>query len=143
MWLALFGIEIAPASDVPRTTANKRKAPEGSSRDPVALAILRPHLGRSRIRRDVYKSPLPSSFLRMTVGRRGMFVRELAMFDGRSRVLLRLFVLAEIVMMGRLMVMVRCSVVVSGRLMVMLTHSHGRRYEGIACAPCADNRRST
>ena len=34
---------------------------------------------------------------------------------------LSLFVLAEIVMMGRLMVMVRCSVVVSGRLMVMLT----------------------
>ena len=56
----------------------------------------------------------------MTVGRRGMFVRELAMFDGRSRVLLRLFVLAEFVMMGGLMVM-RCSVVVSGRLMVMLT----------------------
>jgi hypothetical protein len=50
-----------------------------------------------------------------------MFVRELAMFDGRSGVLLRLFVLAEIVMMGRLMVMVRGSVVVSGRLMVMLT----------------------
>jgi hypothetical protein len=73
----------------------------GSSRDPVALAILRPHLGRRRIRRDVYKSPLsPSSFLRMTVGSRGMFVRELAMFDGRSGVLLRLFVLAEIVMMG-------------------------------------------
>jgi hypothetical protein len=50
-----------------------------------------------------------------------MFVRELAMFDGRSCMLLRLFVLAEIVMMGRLMVMVRGSVVVSGRLMVMLT----------------------
>jgi len=57
----------------------------------------------------------------MTVGSRGMFVRELAMFDGRSGVLLRLFVLAEIVMMGRLMVMVRGSVMVSGRLMVMLT----------------------
>jgi hypothetical protein len=50
-----------------------------------------------------------------------MFVCELAMFDGRSCMLLRLFVLAEIVMMGRLMVMVRGSVVVSGRLMVMLT----------------------
>ena len=94
----------------------------GSSRDPVALAILRPHLRRPRIWRDVYKSPLsPSSFLRMTVGSRSMFVRELAMFDGRSCMLLRLFVLAEIVMMGRLMVMVRGSVVVSGRLMVMLT----------------------
>ena len=50
-----------------------------------------------------------------------MFVRELAMFDGRSCMLLRLFVLAEIVMMGRLMVMMRGGVVVSGRLMVMLT----------------------
>ena len=36
------------------------------------------------------------------MGSRGMFVREFAMFDGRSCVLLRLFVLAEIVMMGRL-----------------------------------------
>jgi hypothetical protein len=52
----------------------------------------------------------------MTVGSRSMFVRELAMFDGRSCMLLRLFVLAEIVMMGRLMVMVRGNVVVSGRL---------------------------
>jgi hypothetical protein len=57
----------------------------------------------------------------MTVGSRGMFVRELAMSEGRGCVLLRLFVLADIVMMGRLMVMVRGSVVVSGRLMVMLT----------------------
>ena len=45
----------------------------------------------------------------VTVGSRSMFVRELAMFDGRSCMLLRLFVLAEIVMMGRLMVMVRGS----------------------------------
>ena len=36
----------------------------------------------------------------MTVGSRSMFVRELAMFDGRSCMLLRLFVLAEIVMDG-------------------------------------------
>ena len=34
-----------------------------------------------------------------------MFVGELAMFVGRGCVLLRVFVLAEIVMMGRLMVM--------------------------------------
>ena len=49
----------------------------------------------------------------MTVGGRGMFVG--------GRVLLRLFVLAPLVMMGRLMVMMRGGVVVSGRLMVMLT----------------------
>jgi hypothetical protein len=43
------------------------------------------------------------------------------MFESRSCVLLRLFVLAEIVMMSRLMVMMRGGVVVSGRLVVMLT----------------------
>ena len=69
----------------------------------------------------VTAAPLPSSFLRMTVGSRGMFVGELAMFMSRGRVLLRVVVLAEIVMMGRLMVMMRGGVVVSGRLMVMLT----------------------
>ncbi len=46
----------------------------------------------------------------MIVGSRGMFVGKLAMFESRSCVLLRLFVLAEFVMMGRLMVMIRCSV---------------------------------
>jgi len=57
----------------------------------------------------------------MTVGSRGMFVGDFAMFESGSCVLFRLFVLAEIVMMSRLMVMVSCSVVVSGRLIVMLT----------------------
>jgi hypothetical protein len=57
----------------------------------------------------------------MIVGSRGMFVGKLAMFESRSRVLLRLFVLAEFMMIGRLMVMMRCSVVMTGRLMVMLT----------------------
>jgi len=49
-----------------------------------------------------------------------MFVGKLAMSESRSCVLLRLFVPAEFVMMGRLMVMMCGSVVVSGRLMVML-----------------------
>jgi hypothetical protein len=57
----------------------------------------------------------------MTVGSRGMFLGELAMFERRSCVLFRLFVLAEIVKMGRLQVMVRGGVVVSCRLKVMLT----------------------
>jgi hypothetical protein len=57
----------------------------------------------------------------MTVGSSGMFMGKLAMFESRSCVLLRLFVLAEIVMMGRLMVMMRGGVVVSGRMVVMLT----------------------
>jgi hypothetical protein len=59
--------------------------------------------------------------MRMTVGSRGMFVGKLAMFESRRCVILRLFVLADIVMMGRLVVMMRGSVVVSGRQMVMLT----------------------
>ena len=59
--------------------------------------------------------------MRMTVGSRGMFVGKLAMSESRSCVLLRLFVLAEFVMMGRLMVMMRGGVVVSGSLVMMLT----------------------
>ena len=51
----------------------------------------------------------------------GMFVGKLAMFESSSGVLLCLFVLAEIVMMGRLMVMMRGGVVVSGGQVVMLT----------------------
>ena len=50
-----------------------------------------------------------------------MFVGKLAMLESRSCVILRLLELAEIVMMGRLVVVMRGSVVVSGRLMVMLT----------------------
>jgi hypothetical protein len=50
-----------------------------------------------------------------------MFVGELAMFVSGGCVLLRIFMLAEIVMMGRLMVMMRGGVVVSGRLVVRLT----------------------
>jgi hypothetical protein len=73
------------------------------------------------LRRDLYKSPPPLSFVRMTVGGRGMFVGKLAMVESRGRVLLRLFVLAPLVMMGRLMVMMRGGVVVSGGGVVMLT----------------------
>lgn len=56
----------------------------------------------------------------MTVGSRGAFVGSLAVFESRGCVLLCLCVLAEIVMMRRLMVMMRGSMVVSSRLMVML-----------------------
>ena len=56
----------------------------------------------------------------MTVGCRGVFVTGLAMCESRGCVLLGVFVLAEIVMMRRLMVMMCGGVVVSGRLMVML-----------------------
>jgi hypothetical protein len=63
----------------------------------------------------------PSSFMRMTVSSGGMFVSELAMFVSRGCVLLRLFVLAKIVVMGRLMMMMRGGVMVSGRQVMMLT----------------------
>jgi len=56
----------------------------------------------------------------MTMGSRGMFVGKLAMVESRGRVLLRLFVLAPFVMMGRLMVVMRGGVVVSGGGVVML-----------------------
>jgi hypothetical protein len=50
-----------------------------------------------------------------------MFVGKLAMLESRGCMFLRLFVLSDIVMMGRLMVMMRGSMVVSGCPMVMLT----------------------
>ena len=52
---------------------------------------------------------------------RGVFLRDFAVPLGRGCVRLRLFVLAKIVMMGRLMVMKRGGMVVSGSLEVMLT----------------------
>src|SRR5260370_17477118 len=59
--------------------------------------------------------------MRMRVGRRSMFVSELAMFVSRSCVLLGFFVFAESVVMLGLMMMMRGGVVVSGRLVMMLT----------------------
>jgi hypothetical protein len=53
--------------------------------------------------------------MRMSVGSRGMFVRELAMLVSRSGVLFGIFVLAEGVVMLGLMMMMRRGVVVSGR----------------------------
>ena len=58
--------------------------------------------------------------MRMSVGSRGMFVSDLAMFASRSCVLLRFFVLAEGVVMLGLMMMVRSGVMVSGRQVMML-----------------------
>jgi hypothetical protein len=55
-----------------------------------------------------------SSFMRMSVGRRGMFVSKFAMFLSRSCVLLGFFVLAKRVVMLGLMMMMRGGVVVSG-----------------------------
>jgi hypothetical protein len=61
-----------------------------------------------------------SSFVRMTVSSRGMFVGKLAMVESRGCMLLRLVVLAAFVVMGRLMVMMRGGVMVSGGVVVML-----------------------
>ena len=51
---------------------------------------------------------------------RAQLVGELAMFVSRGCVLLGVVVLAEIVMVGCLMVMMRGGVMVSGRLVVLL-----------------------
>ena len=52
---------------------------------------------------------------------RGVLVSLLAMFVSRFRVPLRLFVFAEVMMMGGLMMMMCGSVMISGGLMMMLT----------------------
>ena len=51
----------------------------------------------------------------MTVGSRGMFVGLLAVLVRRSGVFLSLFMLAELMVVLRLMMMMRCGVVVRGR----------------------------
>ena len=59
---------------------------------------------------------------------RGVLVSLLAMFVSRVSVLLRLFVLAEIMVMGGLMMMMRGGVVISSSLMMMLS---GRMLRGL------------
>ena len=66
-------------------------------------------------------APPRSSFVRMAVGRRAVLVALLAMFVRGSRVLFGLFVLAQIVMMGGLMMMMGGGVVMGSGLMMMLT----------------------
>ena len=65
--------------------------------------------------RAVSMRNVASLFVRLSVGSRGMFVRELAMLVSRSGVLFGIFVLAERVVMLGLMMMMRRGVVVSGR----------------------------
>jgi hypothetical protein len=59
---------------------------------------------------------------------RGVLVSLLAMFVSRFGMSLRVFVLAEVMMMGGLMVMMGGSVVISRGLMMMLT---GRMLRGL------------
>lgn len=56
----------------------------------------------------------------MSMGSRSVFLSQLAMFLSCGCVLLRLFVIAERVVMRRLMVMMRSGVVVSSRLVMVL-----------------------
>jgi hypothetical protein len=63
----------------------------------------------------------------MFVGGVRVFVPRFAMFVGRLGVLLRLFVLAEIVMMGGLMMVMGRGMVMSGGLMMMLNGRMLRR----------------
>jgi hypothetical protein len=62
-----------------------------------------------------------SSFMRMSVGSRSMFVSEFAMFVSRSCVLLGFVVLADGVMVLGLMMMMRSGMMVSGCQVMMLT----------------------
>jgi hypothetical protein len=64
----------------------------------------------------------PRLFVRMLVGGRCMFVPDSTMFVSSLGMLFRLFVLAEIMMVGR-PVMVGGSVMISGGLIMVL---HGR-----------------
>ena len=64
----------------------------------------------------------------MFVGGRGVLVSLLTMFVSCVGVLLRLFVLAEIMMMGGLVMMMRRRVVLSGSLVMVLT---GRMLRGL------------
>ena len=57
----------------------------------------------------------------MFEGGRGILLCKLAVLVARFGVGLPLFVLAEIMVMGRLMMMVRSGVVMGGSLMMMLT----------------------
>ncbi len=77
-------------------------------------------MGRTKEEEPAFAGPRPLSLVGMAVGGRGMFVGLLTMFVSRGCVLLALYVLAEIVMVGRLMVMMRGGVVVRGRLVVRL-----------------------
>ena len=69
---------------------------------------------------DGHRVVEPSRPVSEIVGSHALLVSELAMFKSRGCVLLGLVVLAEIVMVGRRMVMMRGGLMVSGRLMVML-----------------------
>jgi hypothetical protein len=59
-------------------------------------------------------------FVRVAVRYPGVFVRMLTVFVSRCRVLLRFFVLAGFVMMGRLVMMMRGGVMVACGLMMMV-----------------------
>jgi uncharacterized membrane protein YedE/YeeE len=64
-----------------------------------------------------------------------MLVGELAMFFGRRGVILRVFVFAELVMMGRLMMVMRGGVMVSGGGLVMLARRMLWRFGHVCTRP--------
>jgi hypothetical protein len=68
------------------------------------------------------------SFIRIFASDHGVLVSLLAMFVSRFGMPLRVFVLAEVMMMGGLMMMMGGSVVISRGLMMMLT---GRMLRGL------------
>jgi hypothetical protein len=87
--------------------------------DQIAPSARTQEVTRLTLRRDLYKSPPPVVICENEGGWYGCGQARYGREPGR--VLLRLFVLAPLVMMGRLMVMMRGGVVVSGGGVVMLT----------------------
>ena len=68
----------------------------------------------------ILKAESLKSLVRVFVSGRRMLAGKLAVFLGRRGVILRVFVFAELMMMGRLMMVVCGGVVVSGGGLVML-----------------------
>ena len=120
----------------------RHSAPKAEPRAVVVNLLYRPggklvRTGELRLialhgQRDLDFTDLPAQsqrrlFLRMSMSGCGVLVSEFAMLVSRGCMLLGVFVLTDIVMMRRLVVMMRGGVMVSGRLVVMLTRRMLRR----------------
>jgi hypothetical protein len=95
-----------------------RSCPSPSVRSAASVAPNAWGRARATQRNACTNTIKTAAFMRMSAGSRGVFVSELAMFVGRSRVLLGFFVLADRVVMLGLMMM-RDGVVVVGGLVMM------------------------
>ena len=83
------------------------------------LTLCRAKARRTR-RRAAAVSSLLRLLVRVSVGSRGVSMGGFTVFVSRGGMLLGVFMLTDIVKMGRLKVMMRSGLMVSGRLEVML-----------------------